>query len=176
MRRHTPCFEEHTKQFLVLKWPHSMSTSTAYKLTLKMKFQLTLHNLANDIIFSRTLFSTIPSWVRYFQWLTDQTWISYITIHQATFAGITHRPHVLEESILVVLPFTVQFTFIWKFDAAQLQSDFKAIAAQVVEVLHACTMENHSWQVSKSSEVHNADTLGYKAILWLADFTCFNSF
>lgn len=53
---------------------------------------------------------------------------------------------VTNKGVFVILPVALQSLFRWKLFTAKLHGDLKAVAAQVIEVLHSC--QNTKWKVS----------------------------
>lgn len=45
---------------------------------------------------------------------------------------------VADEGVTVLLPVVLQHVFMGKLVTAKLQSDLKAVAAQIIEILHPC--------------------------------------
>lgn len=46
--------------------------------------------------------------------------------------------NVANEGVFVILPVVLQSLFRWKLFTAKLHSDLKAVAAEVIEILHSC--------------------------------------
>lgn len=60
------------------------------------------------------------------------------------------RPYLLQvtdEWVSVILPVALQCLFRWKLLTAELHGDLKAVAAEVIEVLHSC--QNTKYRQSK---------------------------
>lgn len=47
---------------------------------------------------------------------------------------------VVDQGVAVLLPVVLQCVLIGELVAAELQGDFKAVAAEVVEILHSCNV------------------------------------
>ena len=46
--------------------------------------------------------------------------------------------NVANEGVFVILPVVLQSLFRWKLFTAKLHSNLKAVAAEVIEILHSC--------------------------------------
>jgi len=73
---------------------------------------------------------------------TKQSNTKQVRIHQLGQLHIndvreTDLPHVVEKCLAIVSPVTWEISSWWEFVAAELQGNLKAVAAQVVEVLHS---------------------------------------
>lgn len=77
-----------------------------------------------------------------------------VTPRQKPCAGFLYLLDVVDQWVAVLLPVVLQCVLIGKLVAAELQGDLKAVAAEVVEILHSCN-----------------DTVREKAnVWWLSEF------
>ena len=53
-------------------------------------------------------------------------------------ADLVYLLNVANEGVFVILPVVLQSLFRWKLFTAKLHSDLKAVAAEVIEILHSC--------------------------------------
>lgn len=63
--------------------------------------------------------------------------------------------NVIYKRVLVVLPVAFQSFFRWEFFTAKLHCDFKAVAAEVIEILHSCNARKEAVLHLAYSEVNN---------------------
>lgn len=71
--------------------------------------------------------------------------VSYTITRALPFFFFSYLLNVIDEGVLVVLPIALQSFFRWEFFTAKLHCDFKAVAAEVIEILHSYKARKELW-------------------------------